>query len=350
MRSLVRTRRRWNLLIGLAILAILATLGGAGAHRLAAHRFRGELAEARKELEAGLLGLARKRLTRLAEERPGEAEVAYQLGRCEAARGRADRALTLWARIPADSPWAAPAALESAGAAIPHGSLRRGRAGPQGGPAPTQSRAARHPAPAADPPGPARPDRRGAPPDRNPLARDARVARGRLRRPAGHDPRSRRAGPGAIPLEWNLSQSRATGLPPPRTTGATWPWPGPTWPLAWGDFDRAESELQSCRRRWPDDPRSGGRGWSGPSPPTGSNPPARRLTMSRLACWTRPRSWNSGPGSPASGMTPRPSVAPWSNSSRWSPADRPPCRDWPSCSSRPASPRPRRRSVAARPS
>jgi predicted Zn-dependent protease len=119
----VKGRRPWGLPIGLAILAILAILGGFGARRLAAHRARAELAEARKEMEAGLLALARKRLTRLIEARPGEAEAAYLLGQCEAARGRPGAALDAWARIPTDSPWAAPAALSFAQAAIPLGRL-----------------------------------------------------------------------------------------------------------------------------------------------------------------------------------------------------------------------------------
>ena len=101
----------------------MAVLGGVAARLWAAQRFRGELAEAREEMEAGLFDLARKRLSRLAEERPDQAEVAYQLGRCEAARGKMDAALKLWARIPPDSPWAAPAAVEFAQAAIPLGRL-----------------------------------------------------------------------------------------------------------------------------------------------------------------------------------------------------------------------------------
>jgi len=112
-----------SLVFGLVSVAILAGLGGVAARLWTAHRFRGELAEARQEMEAGLFGLARKRLLRLAAQWPYHGEVAYQLGRCEAARGNTDLALTLWARIPADSPWAAPAAGESAQAAMALGRL-----------------------------------------------------------------------------------------------------------------------------------------------------------------------------------------------------------------------------------
>ena len=69
----------------------------------------------------GLFALATRRLTRLAEERPEQAEVAYLLGQCEAARGNVDAALKVWARIPPDSPWAAPAAEAFAQGAIPLG-------------------------------------------------------------------------------------------------------------------------------------------------------------------------------------------------------------------------------------
>ena len=110
--------RRRKLLISLVLVAILAVLGGVGARLLAAHRFRGELAEARIEMDAGLLAMARNRLTRLAEQWPGDAEVAYQLGRCEASRGRLEAALESWGRIPGGSPWSAPAAIEFAQVAL----------------------------------------------------------------------------------------------------------------------------------------------------------------------------------------------------------------------------------------
>src|SRR5262245_49181172 len=113
-----------KLLLGLLLVAVLALLGGVAARAWAAHRFRGELADARKEMEAGLFSRARSRLTRLAAERPDQAEVAYQLGRCEAERGRSEAALAAWARIRPDSPWAGPAALGFAQAAVPLGRLR----------------------------------------------------------------------------------------------------------------------------------------------------------------------------------------------------------------------------------
>src|SRR5262245_14964694 len=74
-------------------------------------QFRTELAQARAEFAAGLRNTASRRLKHLAEQRPDQAEVMFLLGRCEAARGRFDAALSFWARIPPDSPWGPPAAL-----------------------------------------------------------------------------------------------------------------------------------------------------------------------------------------------------------------------------------------------
>jgi predicted Zn-dependent protease len=112
-----------KVLVGLLLVVVLGLLGGVAARAWAVRRFRGELAEARNEMEAGLFGRARTRLTRLAAERPNQAEVAFQLGWCEAERGRLEEALAAWARIRADSPWAAPAAVAFAQAACPLGRL-----------------------------------------------------------------------------------------------------------------------------------------------------------------------------------------------------------------------------------
>ena len=111
--------RRKHLVIGLmALVIVLASLGVLAARRAADRRFHTDLAAARKELEEGLVATAHKRLARLAAERPGDAEAAYQLGRCEATRGRFEAALDAWSRVPPDAPQAAPAALDSAQVAI----------------------------------------------------------------------------------------------------------------------------------------------------------------------------------------------------------------------------------------
>jgi tetratricopeptide (TPR) repeat protein len=111
----------------LVVSAVLVAIGGMAAgvavHLVGARRLRSELAEARKEMEGGLVALARQRLIRLSGQQPGDAEVLFELGRCEAARGKAELALELWARVPARSTWAGPAALASAQAAIPLGRI-----------------------------------------------------------------------------------------------------------------------------------------------------------------------------------------------------------------------------------
>jgi tetratricopeptide (TPR) repeat protein len=111
----------------LIISAVMVTSGGIAAamamHLASARRVRAELAVARQEIGAGLVALARERLTRLASERPRDPEVLLELGSCEAARGNSELALEIWGRVPRDSPWAGKAALASAEAAIGRGRI-----------------------------------------------------------------------------------------------------------------------------------------------------------------------------------------------------------------------------------
>ena len=112
-----------QIVTGITLACIIGAMGVGATHLLGARRLRMELGKANEEMQAGLYSLARKRLTRLAAERPREAGVTFHLGRCEAARGKTDEAIKLWAHIPADSPWAAPAAIEWAQAALPRGRI-----------------------------------------------------------------------------------------------------------------------------------------------------------------------------------------------------------------------------------
>ena len=114
---------RRQIVIGMTLVCAFAALGGGAAHLRAARRFRVEMAKADEEMRAGLFSLARTRLARLAAERTQDVEVAFQLGRCEAARGKPDEAIKLWAGIPPDSPWATPAAFEWAQAALQLGRI-----------------------------------------------------------------------------------------------------------------------------------------------------------------------------------------------------------------------------------
>ena len=252
----VTARLRRSLFIGLTILVILAIMGGVALRRYSDRRFRAELAEARKEMEAGRLGMARKRLARLAEERPVEAEVAYQLGRCEAARGRADLALAQWARISADSRWAGPSALESAGTLIPMGRFDQ---------AERVLRAARRR------PGPERAALRHL--LLTLLGQQGRVVEARrLIEAEWRESTGRSESEFAdriamirdhigldldpMPLEWNLSQIQSG----PNSIAETTDEDRRALALArihlatrGGEFDRAESELRSCLGQWPND-------------------------------------------------------------------------------------------------
>ena len=185
--------RRTYLAIGLMVTAVvLAGLGVRAARRAAARRFQAELAKAREELDSGLIGTAQKRLTRLAAERPADPEVAYLLGGSEASRGRFEAALDAWARVPADAPQAAPAAMDFAQVAIRLGRSPR-PSGCCGRRAPARPTGPRPSPVAADRDGPAGPHRRGRPAARVALGRHIAAAVERRRRPARAAPRARRA-------------------------------------------------------------------------------------------------------------------------------------------------------------
>jgi tetratricopeptide (TPR) repeat protein len=107
--------------------AVVLTIGAAAAvlawQLAGARRLRRELATARHEIETGLFVLARQRLAAVATEWPRDPEILFELGRCEAARGRADLALELWGRVLAGSDWSGRAALASAEAAVSLGRI-----------------------------------------------------------------------------------------------------------------------------------------------------------------------------------------------------------------------------------
>ena len=86
-------------------------------------RFRANLDEARRDLDAGRFHLARKGLARLSAWRPNHAEVEYLSGACEQATGHLDAALTAWERVPSGTAFTAAARLAAARAMM----LERGR-------------------------------------------------------------------------------------------------------------------------------------------------------------------------------------------------------------------------------
>jgi tetratricopeptide (TPR) repeat protein len=115
---------RFRLLIVSAVVVATGGMAAGVAWQFAgARRLHTELAAARQEIEAGLVSLARQRLIALANKHPGDAEVLFDLGRCEAARGNGERALEIWGRVPARSAWATHAALAGAETAISLGRI-----------------------------------------------------------------------------------------------------------------------------------------------------------------------------------------------------------------------------------
>ena len=103
---------------GLVLIPIVAVAGGIGKRWWTQRHIRAELTEARREMDEGLHGLARKRLIQITEEVPEQPEALYRLGQCEAARGRVEAAVEYWARIPATRP-----GLRQQGLISPRGSL-----------------------------------------------------------------------------------------------------------------------------------------------------------------------------------------------------------------------------------
>jgi predicted Zn-dependent protease len=69
-------------------------------------RARRAIAEARKEIEAGLHATAAQKLNAVLAEKPDSGEAAYLLGTCEKATGRNRPAALAWERVPPSSPFA----------------------------------------------------------------------------------------------------------------------------------------------------------------------------------------------------------------------------------------------------
>ena len=63
-------------------------------------RWRSALEQAKRDLAEGRYAMARKELVELAAHWSADGEVAYELGRCEQARGRTEAAVAAWARVP----------------------------------------------------------------------------------------------------------------------------------------------------------------------------------------------------------------------------------------------------------
>ena len=94
-------QRRRRVGIGAGLLALTLALAWAMSVRMETQRFRDELQLARRDVAAGRLEPARRRLTALTS-RPGAVEgaVDHWLGICEALAGRPDAALRAFGRVP----------------------------------------------------------------------------------------------------------------------------------------------------------------------------------------------------------------------------------------------------------
>ncbi|MGC8644443.1 MAG: FG-GAP-like repeat-containing protein, partial [Isosphaeraceae bacterium] len=131
-------RVRWSwVMVGLATVLAIVLLGMAwtvaqGRHRSALHQVDREIASRR-------FGRARQRLIGLSTRWLGPDAVDYRLGLCEGYLGHEEAALAAWRRLPARSPYAEAAALNSAAVELNRGRFRSAETILQG--------ALRHPGP-----------------------------------------------------------------------------------------------------------------------------------------------------------------------------------------------------------
>ena len=113
-------QRGWIWSLGL--LGILL-LGWGASRGVDLWRSEAMLSKARQAIERGEFAKALPWLTWLSTERLGQGEAALLLGDCEVALGHPEAALTAWARVPSNSPWATEADLCRGRQAIETGRL-----------------------------------------------------------------------------------------------------------------------------------------------------------------------------------------------------------------------------------
>ena len=94
-------KRRWRLICGLAVVAVLLPLGAW--EWWEARHYRRAMSLVEEQIDQGLHALAAHGLADLMERHPGSDEVAFWLGDCEKMRGRAQAATAAWDRIPPTS-------------------------------------------------------------------------------------------------------------------------------------------------------------------------------------------------------------------------------------------------------
>jgi enediyne biosynthesis protein E4 len=111
--------RRSRMLFGLVVVVVVAVLGLAWV--VGGRRHRSALEQVDREIAAGRYGAARLHLIGLSTRWMGPDEVDYRLGLCEGYLGHDEAALAAWGRLPARSPFAEAAALNSAAVEINRG-------------------------------------------------------------------------------------------------------------------------------------------------------------------------------------------------------------------------------------
>ena len=104
------------------MVVLLLSAAAAGAFLIRQRSLHAELQLAREALAARRYGLARQRLTRLAERWTNDGEVFLLLGNAEDGLGKPD-AMASWAKVPASSPYFGAAALARADYLIDNGHL-----------------------------------------------------------------------------------------------------------------------------------------------------------------------------------------------------------------------------------
>ena len=111
--------RRSRVLFGLVAAAVVVVAGMAWV--VGGRRHRSAMDQVDREIAAGRYGAARQRLIGLSTRWMGPDEVDYRLGVCEGHLGHDEAALAAWGRLPARSPFAEAAALNSAAVEINRG-------------------------------------------------------------------------------------------------------------------------------------------------------------------------------------------------------------------------------------
>ena len=111
--EVVMRTRRFRVWCGLVAASVLFVVLGMG-WAVVARQHRSVLAQVDRDIAAGRYGAARQHLIGLSTRWMGPEEVDYRLGLCEGYLGHDQAALAAWGRLPARSPFAEAAALNSA--------------------------------------------------------------------------------------------------------------------------------------------------------------------------------------------------------------------------------------------